>query len=78
MYIPKKAFKDINDRLEHGDTYLDSIKYTAYFYGFEPSELRTAYEKRAYRSELLSNTATALGMLAIFLCPVIFYFVARG
>jgi len=70
MYIPKRAYKEINRRLEEGQTYIDSIKYTAYSHGLEPVELRKAYETRSHRLEVLDNLAVAIGMLLILSIPV--------
>jgi hypothetical protein len=47
-------------------------------YALDRQQLREAYERKIKREELTSDLLLALGMTAIFFCPVFFYLLARG
>jgi len=78
MYISNKAIKDVTLHMSQGYDLGLALFRVSSDYALDKDELRRAYDKKLQRQEMISNGLCALGMLALFASPVLFYFVARG
>ena len=76
-HIPRTALKDISIRMAEGyDLGLALFRVSSH-YALDRQQLRQAYERKLKQEEFFSDLLLALGMTAVFFCPVFYYLIAR-
>ena len=77
-YIHKAALKQIDRDIEDGFPYSLAVINAAIHWNISSHELRAAHEQHAQRESLIHRASIAFLMLAVFVFPILFHFVARA
>lgn len=77
-YIHKAVFQMIDADLQKGYPLTNAVVNAAIFWHIPSTDLLDAYHRKQYRAEMAHRASIAFLMLAIFVSPVLFYFVAKG